>query len=123
MSKHFSVTLAPSCKWVGHVCDLLHDAEPLVDHLGSLNHFGNLKRDMLAVEVSNQRRSAAEQHRDEMDRDFVDESKFEELLRNIRARYGYILIACLYFRFFERGFHPINEAIDTTIGYVPGQAV
>jgi hypothetical protein len=63
----------------------LRDAEPQVDHLSSLDHFDNFKRDVLAVQVSEQWRTAAEQHRDKVNRDFVNETKCDELLRNVRA--------------------------------------
>jgi hypothetical protein len=52
---------------------------------------------VLAVQVSEQGRAAAEQHGDEVNRDFVNEAEFEELVGNVGARYGYILIACNFF--------------------------
>ena len=51
----------------------LHDAEPHVDRLGSLNHFETFKRNVLAVQALEQARAAAEQHGDEVDKDFVNE--------------------------------------------------
>lgn len=63
-----------------------HNAESQVDSLSSLDHFDSFKRDVLAVQALEQSRAAAEQHGDEMNRDFVNEAEFEELLRNVCAR-------------------------------------
>ena len=78
---------------------------------------------MLAGQVFNQPNAAAEQHGDEVDKDFVNEAEFDELLRNVCACYCYILISGRFFRFFKRGFNAINESIHTTIRYVLGHTV
>ena len=55
----------------------LHDAESRVDRLGSLNHFDNFKRNVFALQALEQSRAAAEQHGDEVNRDFVNQAAFE----------------------------------------------
>jgi hypothetical protein len=54
----------------------LHDAEAHVDSLGSLDHFDNFKRNVLAVQELKQSRAVAEQHGDKVNRDFVNEAAF-----------------------------------------------
>ena len=51
-----------------------------------LDHFESFKRDVFAVQALEQSRAAPEQHRDEVNRDIVNEAEFEELLRNVCAR-------------------------------------
>lgn len=74
---------------------------------------------MLAAQVFNQPRAAAEQQRGKMDRDFINQAQCDELLRNVPATYADVLIACRFFRYFKRGFNAINKRVHTTIGDVP----
>jgi len=83
-----------------------------------LDYFDRFKRDMFAVQAFEQACAAAEQHGNEVDRDFINETKFEELLSNVCARYVNILTTCQFFRCFKRGFNAINETVYTIIRYV-----
>lgn len=56
---------------------------------------------------------AAEQHRDNMNRGFVNEAALKEVLCNVCAAYRYLLIARRFFRFFKRGFHFIVQECNT----------
>jgi hypothetical protein len=51
-----------------------------VDRIGSLNHFEYFKRNVLAIQALEQALAAAEQHRDEVNRDFVNEAAFNVIL-------------------------------------------
>ena len=57
-----------------------------MDRLSSLDHFDSFKRDVLAVQTLEQSRATAKQHGDEVNRNFVNEAKFDQLLRNVCAR-------------------------------------
>jgi hypothetical protein len=46
-----------------------------VDNLSSLDHFDSFKRDVLAVQALEHSRATAEQHGDEVNRDFVNEAE------------------------------------------------
>ncbi len=94
-----------------------------MDRLGSLDHFYDFKRDVLAVQAIEQSCAAAEQHRDEVNRDFANESAFEKLPCNVCACYVDILIPCQLFGSFKRGFYAINERVHASIGYIPWSTV
>jgi hypothetical protein len=61
----------------------LHNAESQVDSLRRFDHFESFERDMFAAETLEQPRAAAKQHRDEVNRDFVNEAACDELLCNV----------------------------------------
>ena len=56
---------------------LLHHAEAQMNRLLCFDHFDRFKRDMLAAHVLVQSYAAAEQHGDEVNRDFVNETGFD----------------------------------------------
>ena len=95
---------------------LLDHAEAQVDRLFCFDDFRRFELNMLAAQVFNQPRPAAEQHRHEVDKDFVDEPECDELLCNVPALYHDILIACRFFRCFKRGFNAINKRVHATSG-------
>ena len=65
----------------------LHDAEAQMNGLSSFDHFCRFERDMLTALLLEQSYAAAEQHGDEVDRDFVNQAECDELPGNVRARY------------------------------------
>ena len=49
----------------------------------SIIHLNSFERDMFAAGVLEQPRAAAEQHGDEVDKEFVNEAECDELLRGV----------------------------------------
>src|SRR5215208_2579172 len=94
-----------------------------MDRLGSSGHFCTFKRNVLTVQPLEQARAAAEQHGNEVDKDFVNESALEELPGNVCTHDGDILLACQCLRCFIGSFDAIHEAVHTTLGDVPGYTV
>ena len=54
----------------------LYDAEAHVDRLGGVDYFESFKRNVLAVQALEQACAVAEQHGDEVDRDFINQAAF-----------------------------------------------
>ena len=95
-----------------------------MDRLCCLDHFDRFKRDVLAVQALEQSRAAAEQHGDEVDRDFVNEAEFEELLRNVCAPCMTISLSpANFFAVSNAASTPSTKRVHTTIGYVLGHTV
>lgn len=90
-----------------------------MNRLSRLDHLGSFKRDMLAA--LEQPYASPEQHRNKVDRNLVNETGLDELLRDVcAAHYCNIFISRYLFRFFKRGLNPINERVYTSIGGVFG---
>jgi len=64
---------------------LLDHAKAQVDCLFCFDHFYLFELNMLAVQVLEQANTAAKQHRDEVNRDFIHEPEFEKLRLYIRT--------------------------------------
>lgn len=87
-------------------------------HLFCFDHFHYFKLNMPTNKVFNQSHTAAEEHGNEVDEDFVNETVFDQLLWNVRAAYSNVLISGYLLRFFKRGFNAIHKCINSSRGYI-----
>lgn len=95
-----------------------------MDRLFCFDHFDHFELNMLAIQVLEQANAAAKQHRDEVNRDFINKAAFEELRRDVLATHDRdIFIPGRDLRPFERSFNAVSETVYTAIGYVFGNTV
>jgi hypothetical protein len=89
-----------------------------------LDCFDGLELEMLVAELLEHPRAASEQHRDEVNRELVDQSRFDVLAPGLRAaHHGHILVAGCRSGLLERGLDPADEGVHASLGHIVWRAV